>query len=96
MPAYVIVDIDIHDPVTYEEYKQLAPSSIAHYGGKYIARGGHTEILEGNWTPKRFVILEFESLARAKEWVHSPEYAPARNLRQRCATSQMIVTEGLP
>jgi uncharacterized protein (DUF1330 family) len=95
MPAYIIVDIDVHDPVVYEEYKKLAPSSIEQYGGKYIARGGKTEVLEGEWTPKRFVILQFESLERAREWLNSPEYAPARRMRHQSATSRMILTEGL-
>ena len=95
MPAYVVIDIEVQDPATYEEYKKLAPPSIAHYGGKYLVRGGATEVLEGDWIPKRFVILEFESVARAKEWVNSPEYAPAKNLRHQCATAHMILTEGL-
>jgi uncharacterized protein (DUF1330 family) len=95
MPAYVIVNIDVHDRIVYEEYKRLTPASIAKYGGKYLARGGATEILEGDWTPKRFVILQFESVARAKEWLNSPEYAPARNLRHQSATTEMILTEGL-
>ena len=95
MPAYVIVDIDVHDLIIYEEYKRLAPASIAQYGGKYLARGGATEVLEGSWTPKRFVILQFESVARAKEWWNSPEYALAKSLRQQSATTHMIVTEGL-
>ena len=93
--GYVIVDIEVHDPVTYEEYKRLASDSIAHYGGRYLARGGTTEVVEGNWNPKRFVILEFESLERAKEWWNSAEYASAKALRQRSATSRMIFTEGL-
>ena len=95
MPAYVIVNIDVHDRVVYEEYKRLVPASIAQYGGKYLARGGATEVLEGDWTPKRFVILQFESIARAKEWLNSPEYALARNLRHQSATTEMIVTESL-
>lgn len=95
MPAYVIVNIDVQDLIIYEEYKRLAPASIAQYGGKYLARGGATEVLEGDWTPKRFVILQFESVARAKEWLNSPEYSLARSLRQQSATTEMIVTEGL-
>ena len=95
MPGYVIVDIDVYDPVVYEEYKKMAPSSIALYGGKYLARGGATEVVEGDWSPKRFVVLQFDSLARAKEWLNSPEYAPALRLRRQSATSRMILTEGL-
>jgi uncharacterized protein (DUF1330 family) len=95
MPAYVVVDIDIQDQLLYEQYKKMAPSSIAAYGGKYLTRGGACEILEGNWLPKRFVILEFESMARAKEWWGSQEYSEAKDLRHKCAKTKMIVVEGL-
>ncbi|MGH2522967.1 MAG: DUF1330 domain-containing protein, partial [Anaerolineales bacterium] len=64
MSAYVIVDIDVRDAARYEEYKQLAPPTVAAYGGRYLARGGKAEVLEGVWTPKRLVILEFESVER--------------------------------
>lgn len=95
MPAYVVVQIEVEDPKLYEEYKKLAPPAIAAYGGRYLARGGRTEILEGSWSPMRLVILEFPSLARAREWWASPEYAPAKALRQSCARAEMIVLEGL-
>jgi uncharacterized protein (DUF1330 family) len=95
MPAYVVIDIDVHDPATYERYKKLAPPAIAAYGGRYLARGGETAVLEGTWQPKRLVILQFDSVARAKEWIHSPEYAEARALRQSCSTGNMVVVEGL-
>jgi uncharacterized protein (DUF1330 family) len=95
MPAYVIVDIDIHDPAVYEDYKKAAPSSIAAYGGKYLARGGACEMLEGDWIPKRLVILEFESMSRAKQWLESQEYSDARKLRHRSASTKMICVEGL-
>lgn len=94
MTAYVIVDITVTDPAGYEEYKKLAPPAIAAYGGKYLARGGHTEALEGDWSPKRLVILEFESVARAKEWLDSPEYREGRRMRHRTATTNMVVVEG--
>ncbi|MCX7838304.1 MAG: DUF1330 domain-containing protein [Anaerolineae bacterium] len=94
MPAYVVVDITIHDPVGYEEYKKLAPAAVAAYGGKYIARGGAVETLEGTWSPKRLVILEFPTVERAKQWLNSEEYRPARELRHKTATTQMIVVEG--
>jgi uncharacterized protein (DUF1330 family) len=96
MPAFVIVQVDIRDPVAYERYKALAPGSIAAHGGRYIARGGHSEALEGEWDPCRVVILEFESVDRAKTWLESPEYREARSLRHASATTQMIVVEGLP
>ena len=95
MPAYVIVDIDVHDPETYEEYKRLAPPAIAAYGGRYLARGGRTATLEGDWSPKRLVILEFPSLERAQQWWASAEYAEAKALRHRASRGGMVVVEGV-
>lgn len=96
MSAYVIVDIHITDPEGYEEYKKLTPPTVAAYGGRYLARGGRTECLEGDWRPERLVILEFESIERAREWLDSPEYRPIKAGRHRCARTNMIVVEGLP
>ena len=92
MPAYLVVDIEIHDPERYERYKQMVPSSIALYGGKYLPRGGDTSVLEGDWQPKRFVVVEFPTVERARAWWSSPEYAEAKALRQACATTRMILT----
>lgn len=96
MPAYVVVEIAVHDAQTYERYKQLAPPAIAAYGGRYLARGGVTEALEGTWSPPRFVILEFPSVERARAWWSSPEYAAAKALRQASAETRMLLVEGLP
>ena len=95
MPAYVVVDITVTDPVGYEEYKKLAPPTVAAYGGKYVARGGRTEVLEGNWTPNRLVILEFETVEHARRWLNSPEYSSARQLRHKSAATNMVVIEGV-
>lgn len=95
MTAYVIVDIEVTDPAGYEEYKQLATGVVAAYGGKYLARGGRVEVLEGDWTPKRLIILAFESAERAKQWLHSPEYHAPKQLRHKTAKSKMVVVEGL-
>lgn len=95
MPAYVIAHIDVKDPVRYEDYKKMSPVSIQKYGGRFIARGGKTEVLEGTWQPKRLVLLEFPSVERAREWWASEDYRPARDLRQATSTGDMIVVEGL-
>ena len=94
MPSYVIVEVEIHDPETYKEYMKLTPAAIAAYDGKFIVRGGKTESLEGNWNPQRIVVLEFPSVERAKEWWASPEYTPAKEIRQRTADTKMLVVEG--
>jgi uncharacterized protein (DUF1330 family) len=94
MSAYVIVEIDITDPVGYEEYKKQASATVHKYGGKYIVRGGKAEVLEGDWNPKRIVILQFESMDRAKEWLNCGEYREPRKLRHKTAKTNMIVVEG--
>ena len=95
MPAFVIVDVSIHNQEEYEEYKKLTPAAIAAYDGKFVVRGGKTESLEGGWEPGRMVVLEFPSVARAKEWWSSEEYTKAKVIRHRAATTKMLVVEGL-
>ena len=94
MPAYVIVDVTILNPENYAEYMQLTPASIVAYDGKFIVRGGKTEILEGHWQPGRVVILQFPSVGKAKEWWNSEDYAPAKAIRQANAETNMILVEG--
>jgi uncharacterized protein (DUF1330 family) len=95
MSAYVIVEIDIVDPAGYEEYKQLAGATVERYGGKYIVRGGAVETLEGDWKPKRIVVLQFDSMQRAKEWLNCEEYREPRKMRHRTARTRMVVVEGV-
>ncbi len=95
MAAYVIAEIDVTDPVGYEEYRKLGPPTVAAYGGKFIVRGGRTEVLEGSWTPKRLVILEFDGVEQAKAWWSSKEYSVAKQVRHKTATTNMIVVEGV-
>ena len=95
MPAYVIADVEVIDAAGYAQYSRLVPATIEAYGGRYIARGGATESLEGTWLPKRCVVLEFPSMVELKAWWDSPEYRPLRELRERTAKSSLIATEGL-
>ena len=95
MSAYVIVEIDITDPIGYEEYKKQAAATVHKYGGKYIVRGGKTEVLEGDWHPNRLVVLQFESMQRAKKWLHCEEYREPRKMRHRTAKTKMVLVEGL-
>jgi uncharacterized protein (DUF1330 family) len=94
MPAYIVVDVTIHNAENYEDYKKLTPASIAAYGGKFIVRGSKTETLEGDWQPGRMVVIEFPTVERAKQWWASDEYAPAKALRQANAETKMILLEG--
>ena len=95
MAAYIIVDLEVSEPIEYEEYKKRAGATVEQYGGKYIVRGGKCETLEGDWHPQRIVILQFESMDRAKEWLNCAEYAEPRKMRHRTAKTRMIVVEGL-
>ncbi|HSL45308.1 MAG TPA: DUF1330 domain-containing protein [Anaerolineales bacterium] len=95
MTAFVIVDINVTDPIHYEEYKKLAAPTVELYGGKYIARGGKTEVLEGDWKPNRLVILQFDNMEKVKNWLNSPEYRGPRGIRHQTAISNMVVIEGV-
>lgn len=95
MPAYVIVDVSVHDPQEYEEYKKLTPASIAAFGGRFVVRGGRTISLEGDWKPERIVVLEFPSVELANAWWDSDAYSTAKKIRQKAADSRMIIVDGL-
>jgi len=95
MAAYVIVEIEIQDRENYARYMALVPPTLAAYGGRYLARGGNVQTLEGGWSPKRIVLLEFDSAQRARAWWSAPEFAHIKRLRQTSASTRMIVVEGL-
>ena len=95
MPAYVIADVEVTDPELFAEYRELVVPTVNAYGGKYIARGGTTEVLEGDRVPNRTVIIEFPSMEQAKAWHGSEEYAHPKDMRIRATISNVIVTEGL-
>jgi uncharacterized protein (DUF1330 family) len=95
MAVYLMAAIEVVDSAGFEEYRRLVPSTIAQYGGRYVARGGQTEVLEGTWPPGRCVILEFPEMAKFKAWWSSPEYLPLRALRERTTRSHLVVTQGL-
>lgn len=94
MSAYVIVEVDVRDPDRYEDYKKMSTEAAAAYGAKFVVRGGQAEALEGARQPKRMVVLEFPSYEQAVAWWNSPEYAPAKALRQEIADTSLIVVEG--
>jgi uncharacterized protein (DUF1330 family) len=95
VPAYIIVDVKINNTEMYEEYKKLTPASIVAYKGKFIVRGAPMQTLEGNWAPDRLVVLEFPNAELARQWWNSSEYAPAKNIRQNAASTNMILAEGI-
>jgi len=95
MAAYIIADVEITDPARYAEYIKVVPGTIARYGGRFVVRGGRTETLEGSWSPRRIVVLEFPTFERAREWWASDEYRAPKALRQSASISSLIVVQGI-
>jgi len=95
MAAYFIVDVEVTDPAGFEEYRQLVPGTVQKYGGRFLVRGGAVETLEGDWQPKRVVVLEFPSLEQAKRWYNSEDYRDPKALRFKTAKSKLILVEGI-
>jgi uncharacterized protein (DUF1330 family) len=95
MAAFLIADIDITDPARYEDYKRQVAPLVERFGGRYVARGGKHEVLEGDWEPHRLVVLEFPDMASLKAWYDSPEYAPIKRIRDNAAKGRLIALEGL-
>jgi uncharacterized protein (DUF1330 family) len=93
--AYLFANVDVTDADGYDEYRRRVPATIAAYGGRYLTRGGATEILEGDWVPKRMVILEFPSMAVLKAWYDCAEYRPLRAIRERTAKSSVVAIDGV-
>ena len=93
--GYLIAEIEVSDPDLYATYTPLAGSSVAAYGGRFIVRGGQTVDLEGT-APKRFVVIEFPSLDRARAWYHSSEYQQAAAIRQAASQGRLFLVEGAP
>jgi uncharacterized protein (DUF1330 family) len=95
MAAYVIVDLEVTDPARYDEYRQRVPATLAAYGGRFLVRGGALEVVEGNWRPRRLVVLEFPSLAQARRWYDSAEYREPKAMRLSASKANMILVEGV-
>ena len=95
MPAYLVVNIEITDPARYAQYIEQVPATIAAYGGRYLSRGGRTTRLEGDWDPKRFVIVEFPSYEKALAWWGCDDYSGPKALRQSAAITHMILVDGV-
>src|SRR5207245_3188423 len=94
MAAYVIAEIEVTDPALYEDYRKQVPATVEKHGGRFIVRGGKVEALEGGWSPKRLVVLEFPTLQKALGWYRSADYAPLIKLRQRASRGKLIAIEG--
>lgn len=95
MPAYVIANIEVTNPDGYRGYTEQVGATIAAHGGRYLARGGTVEVLEGDWDPQRLVILEFPTLESAHAWYHSADYERLKALRVDNSHGQLVLTDAL-
>ena len=95
MAGYIVVDVEITNPDEYQSYAKQTAATLERYGGKFLVRGGNAETLEGDWKPKRFVVIEFPSVEQAKAWYDSPEYSSIIGIRHRSANSMMILVQGV-
>ena len=94
MSAYIIADIQVTDPVAYNDYRPLAAASIARFGGRFIVRGGKVDLLEGEPQPERIVVIEFPDASTARRWYQSEEYQTALKIRQAASRGRVLLVEG--
>jgi uncharacterized protein (DUF1330 family) len=95
MAAYVIANVVVQDTEGYQEYTHGTPGSVAAFGGRFIVRGGATEVLEGDWEPSRLVVIEFEDLEHARRWYQSEDYQALKRIREATASSNLVLVEGV-
>ncbi len=95
MAGYVIVHDEIHDEALFDQFRQRVAATIEAYNGRYLVRGGATEVMDGDWTPQRIVVVEFDSVDQAKAWLTSPEYGEIKKIRMQAANASVIVVEGV-
>jgi uncharacterized protein (DUF1330 family) len=95
MSAYVVSEVEMRDAADLEAYRTIAAKTIAHYGGRYLVRGGAANLIEGAPAPKTIIVVEFPTMERLREWYASPEYAETLKLRQTALDRRLIFVEGV-
>ena len=95
MAGYVIVHNEITDEPLFAEFRQRVAATIEAHGGRYLVRGGATEVIDGDWVPERIVVVEFDSVEQARAWLSSPEYTAIKDIRVKSANASVIIVEGV-
>jgi uncharacterized protein (DUF1330 family) len=95
MAAYLVAQVRIHDPQTYQRYREAVPPLVDRFGGRFRVRGGELEVLEGEWPLPRLVIIEFESRDAARRFYESPEYQKILPLRRGASEGNVVIVEGV-
>ncbi len=95
MTAFLVSDVSVRDADAFQTYRTRAAASIMQHGGRYLARGGQIERLEGTWKPRNIIIVEFPSIEQARAWYRSPEYAFALEMRDKALSRNLILVDGI-
>ena len=95
MAGYAIIHDDIQDQALFAEFRQRVGATVEAHGGRYLVRGGALEVMDGDWEPDRIVVIEFDSVERAKAWLTSPEYSEIKEIRMKAASASVIIAEGV-
>lgn len=95
MAAYVIFDVDIRDPARYQEFMAGVKPALEAAGARYLARGGPHQVHEGDWQPRRIVILEFPTMAAWESFYQGPVYQGLKAVRDGCSSARLVSVEGV-
>ena len=95
MAGYVIVHSEVTDEALFAEFRGRVGATVEAHGGRYLVRGGATEVIEGEWMPDRIVVVEFDNVERARAWLNSPEYTEIKEIRTKSANASVIIVEGV-
>ena len=95
MAGYVIVNDEILDEALFSEFRGRVAATIEAHGGRYLVRGGATEVIEGEWMPDRIVVVEFDNVEQARAWLNSPQYTEIKEIRTKSANASVIIVEGV-
>lgn len=95
MTAYVIFDVEISDPTRYQEFMAGVKPALEQAGARYLARGGAHKVYEGDWEPRRIVLLEFPSVAHWEAFYNGSTYQSLKSIRDECSTARLVSIVGL-
>ena len=95
MSAFVIFDVDIRDPERYQDFIRGVKPAIESAGARYLARGGPHKVHEGDWSPRRIVLIEFPSVQAWGSFYNGPVYQGLKAVRDECSSARLVCVEGL-
>ena len=95
MAGYAIIHDEIQDQTLFAEFRRRVGATVEAHGGRYLVRGGAIEVMDGDWSPDRIVVIEFDSVEQARAWLTSPEYTEIKQIRMKAASASVIIVEGL-